>query len=356
MGAVLGFFIVVVGMCTWGGAKLIARGMRASARPPIPPARMANPEGMDRAYAKAANVAAKAPRKVAKAVLVSAGVGLIAAPWIFVYTVLSGLKDLGGGSKGRVLRIRGRARLPELATGDGWGERPVAIEAPLSAHERGVLGELWLTTARMEHASIAAFSQLSLHLSALAAPARLLEATHRAALDEIRHAQACFAVVRAITGVPHTAGPIAALGSSGSSAIDHVRLAVGSIVDGCLAEGIAADVAAHGAARATEPVVRETLAMIAREELTHAELAWDVLAWCLDAGGDRVHAAVAARAAELTRELSPSMPPIAGIADATLVRFGVIDQDTLGTIASTRIAAVQTRATAMLAAPARAAA
>ncbi|MEO8702748.1 MAG: ferritin-like domain-containing protein [Kofleriaceae bacterium] len=348
-------FGLVVTLCTWIGVKLIARGVRASKVPVIPPARTANAEGADAAYATAHRIATRAPRKIGKGVLVSLGAAVIAAPWLFVYGVYKSLGDMDM-TKGRVLRIKNRAQLPELATGEGWSTQDVVLDCTLTAGERRVLGELWLLTARMEHASVAAFSQLSLHLAALGAPARLLTATHTAALEEIRHAEHCFAIARAITGVPHTAGPITALDRGSDSAIDLSRLAIGSLVDGCLAEGIASDVASQSAQRADEPTIRATLAMIGREEAGHAELAWDVLAWCLAHGDDALHHAVATRVEALGNELTPRLPAIANVDDAALSRYGVIDQHSLGAIASARVAAVQQRARRMLAVDTRLAA
>lgn len=348
MGAMLLIFVLAVALCTWGGIKLMARGARASAPPAVPPARVVHVEGRDAVVARARDAATRAPRKLGKGLAVSLGLALIAAPWLLVVWLFRGFSDLDM-TKGRVLRIRNRARLPELATGDGWSAGDLVLDGALTAAEREALGGLWLLTARMEHASVAAFSQLSLHLAALGAPARLLAATHRAALEEIHHAEQCFAIARAITGVAHTAGPIAALDRGGDgAAIDLARLAVGSLVDGCLAEGIAAEVAGHSARRAGEPTIRATLALIAREEAGHAELAWDVLDWCLAQGGAAVHAAVAARVEALGRELAPQLPAIAGVDDAALGHYGVIDQRALGAIASARIAAVQVRARGLL--------
>ena len=341
MELLVAFGLFVVG-CSWVGYKLVKRGLRESKQPPIAPAKIANPEGADAAYAKAADIAARAPRKIGKGLAVTLGLGIIALPWIIVAAIMHSLSNMDM-KKGRVLRIRNRAQLPEPARGDGWSD-DVTLHVELPAPERRVLGELWLLTARMEHASVAAFSQLSLHLSALGAPARLLAATHRAALEEIRHAQACFAIARAITGEPHTAGPIKALGEARDGAIDLTRLAIGSLVDGCVGEGIASDVAARSARDVDEPTLRATLDMIAREEASHAELAWDVLAWCLEQGDASLHRAVAARIDALDAEMSPRLPDLRGVDAAQLARFGVIDQDTIGALASARITAVKTRA------------
>lgn len=344
VGLIIIYVLVVALPCTLLGWALIQAGLRRAEPPAIPPARAA--EG-GHVRPEAAPTTGGPMSDVGRGVAVTFGLGLVVAPWavgIWLYELLR--TPL---TKGRVLRIRNRAQLPELARGDGWAGDAVALERGLTAGERRLIGELWLLTARMEHASVAAFSQLGLHLAALGAPARLLEATHRAALDEIRHARACFAIARAITGAPHSAGPIRALAERRAAAIDLTRLAVGSLVDGCLGEGIAADVAAHGARRAEDRTIREVLEMIARDEAGHAELAWDVLAWCLDQGDAALAGAVEARVAVLGGELSPQLPDLAVDPDA-LAGHGIIDQRSLGDLAGARIAAVQDRARRLLAA------
>lgn len=304
--------------------------------------------GRDPAHPDAKRISSPTTKSILRAAMYSI-ITLLALPVLF-FLALKASFSSGDmlDSKGRVLRIRNRAHLPELATGDGWRSNDVVLETSLTSDERSVIGELWLLSARMEHASVAAFSQLSLHLSALGAPARLLSATHTAALEEIKHAEQCFEIARAITGVAHTAGPIAALDRGAGAAIDLTRLAIGSLVDGCLAEGIASDVAWLSASRAEDPVIRATLTMIAREEAGHAELAWDVLAWCLEQGDDAVHRAVATRVEALSKELTPQLPAITGVDEGTLARYGVIDQRSLGVIASERIIQVKERARGLL--------
>jgi hypothetical protein len=297
------------------------------------------------AFAKAARADGWAWRSF----LVVIGAGIIAAPFAFL-NALSGLASFH--SLGRVLRVRRRAQVAEPAFGDGWSSEleTSGLGGDLTAAERAALGARWLANARMEHASVAAFSQLSLQLAALGAPAHLLAATHRAALEEIEHACASFAIARALTGEPHTAGAIPALRTAGDGGCDLVRLAVDSLVDGCLAEGIAADAAARGAERASESLIRRTMTMIARDEAGHATLAWDILAWCVAHGGARVRAAVAARVAVLDREPTPRVP--AEIGAVALARVGLIDQAALDVLTRRRIAAVQARANDLLAAAA----
>jgi len=81
-----------------------------------------------------------------------------------------------------------------------------------------------------------------------------------------------------------------------------VRLAIESWVDGCLGEGAAAACAAQEATSTTRPDIRSTQQRIAQDEARHAELAWDVLQWSLQAGGrdvrEALHATAAAKPAD----------------------------------------------------------
>jgi hypothetical protein len=55
----------------------------------------------------------------------------------------------------------------------------------------------------------------------------------------------------------------------------------------------------------THAAIAETLARIAQDERQHAELAWDVLRWCVERGGVAVAIAVRRAAAALTVPGSP---------------------------------------------------
>lgn len=283
---------------------------------------------------------------IGKAVRVTAGTGLIG---VGVFS-LAAIYELftSSYSKGRLLRLRGRAHLPELAEGNGWSDGTTPRTDRLSDDERRVLAAAWLTSARMEHASIAAFAQLGLHLAALGASSDLVERTHLAALDELRHARRCYALASAYAGTTWTAGSITALGHGDQTPVDFTRLAVGSLVDGCLAEGVAADVARSGSRTATDSVIQQTLAMIGDDEARHAELAWSVLTWALEAGGEPVQSAVALRVAKLHEELAPRAPDFAGLDVTRLLEHGLSDQGSLAAIAIRRIAAVRARAQGLL--------
>jgi hypothetical protein len=172
----------------------------------------------------------------------------------------------------------------------------------MGAWKRACLGERWLAAARAEHASVPAFRRLRNQLVAAGAPVALVERCDAAAVDEIRHARRCFALARAYSGVDWTAG---ALPCAPEPPVDLSSLAIESLVDGCIGEGIAADLARAGAQRATDPVIRETLMMFANDEAAHAELAWAVVLFCIERGDADVSRSIATAARTLQTSVSP---------------------------------------------------
>lgn len=238
-------------------------------------------------------------------------------------------------TKGRLLRIDGRARLPRRRRGEGWKEDLQLDVSDVPVLDRVVLGELWHLAARMEHASIPAFSKLSLQLAGLGAPDELLTRCHEAAIDEIDHARRCFAVASAFLDQPLTAGPIPELlgarapvaARSREESLTHLALA--SLVDGCLSEGVAAEAARRAAERATNPGIKAVLEVISRDEFVHAALAADVVAFCCEAGGKPVRDAVAAERARLSQRERPSTDPLWVVSEQRLTRHGLLSQHEL---------------------------
>ena len=157
-------------------------------------------------------------------------------------------------------------------------------DAPLPPPEvRAALARLWTESARGEHASVPAFSRLALSLVAAGAPARLVESAHWAALDEIKHARLAFSLASAYAGEPVGPGPLPALQQAPAvTATSLAELAAESLIDGCLLEGVGAEMVRRALLRARDPRVRAALAVIAPDEVSHAALAWDVVQWCCD--------------------------------------------------------------------------
>jgi hypothetical protein len=199
-----------------------------------------------------------------------------------------------GGTCGRPFLVSGTERLARATPRGDWrgAERPLPELGALTATERLALAAHWQAAALMEHASIAAFARFALELLALGAPAELLEQTTRAIQDEQRHATTCFALASAFAGAPTGPGPLPVNGCL--SAVDLESVTVTTFLEGCIGETIAAVEARELSLTAVDPVVRETLARIADDELRHALLAWEFLGWALAKGGgnlaDRAHA------------------------------------------------------------------
>jgi hypothetical protein len=223
----------------------------------------------------------------------------------------------GQSSEGRALRVGGRVITARLApdpaaAAAGWGRSasaPMAVDvASLSLAARAALATAWTERARSEHASVPAFSRLSLTLMAMGAPADLVEATHRAAVEEIGHARLAFGVAEAYAGAPVAPAPLAELlgGAPAVTALSLAELAAESLIDGCLMEGVAAAAAGAASACAADPAVRDALATIAREERSHAELGWAIVSWSCQQGG----AEVARRLRNAIRHALPMRPPL----------------------------------------------
>jgi hypothetical protein len=194
------------------------------------------------------------------------------------------------GGRGRQLRRYGRVLLPRLVPGSDWSGGTGRIDIDESA--RAGLAAQWRENARTEHASVGAFAGLTMDLLVLGAPPELLASAHRDGLDEIRHAQMCLALAAAIDGVDRSPAPFPesrrARVLPRHRVLALARLAVDSLVDGVLHEGVSARTLARLARLAEVPRIRETLAALAADEGRHAAHAWHVVQWCVREGGQPV--------------------------------------------------------------------
>jgi hypothetical protein len=173
---------------------------------------------------------------------------------------------------------------------DPWRALKLRSEA-LPESARRALVEHWTRTAQLEHASVATFSYFSLQLLAIGAPPSLIEDAHRAALDEVKHAELCFALATTYAG--HTIGPRPlAIDVRALTGWDLQSVAVGTVENGCVSETIAALEAEAAAALAHDDVVRAVQLRISDDESRHAELAWRFVRWAAQIGGAPVRAAL----------------------------------------------------------------
>ena len=170
-----------------------------------------------------------------------------------------------------------------------------SLPPPSAASARELAAQTWARDAALECASIAAFVQLAEQLSVAGAPLELVERAIEAAADELEHTRACAALASRWSGRPlHLALPPQRPRPllTGTAALH--RLATESWTDGCIAEGVAARAAQGAAERAREPEAARLQHRIAIDERRHAELAWSILKWSVERGGEDVRAAVRA--------------------------------------------------------------
>lgn len=194
--------------------------------------------------------------------------------------------------EGRPLLINGESVRADVVPRDtGWkGQTPEGSLADLTADERALIGAMWLRAAEQEHASIASFGRFALELLRFGAPSALVVAAHTAALDEVRHAEACFALAARYTSAEVGPGALP-VPTHLPLAKDLAALAAAVVEEGCVGETIAAMFAAEQRSYATDSQVQHALDAIMREEATHAELAWATLKWAVSQGGEPVRKA-----------------------------------------------------------------
>jgi hypothetical protein len=215
--------------------------------------------------------------------------------------------------RGRQLRRFGRVLLPPSETGGAWAARSIGVDVPEEV--RAALAAQWRENGKTEHASVAAFARLTLDLMALGAPPALIVGAQEDALEEIRHTELCFSLARAIDGHAESPGPfpeaqrVATLPRARTLAL--ARLAVDSLLDGALHEGVSARVLAKLAKRCEAPAVGAMLKAIAADEGRHAAHGWDVVEWCLVEGGAPVESALLGALQVLPATMKSPLPGVA---------------------------------------------
>ncbi|MDP9036920.1 MAG: ferritin-like domain-containing protein [Myxococcota bacterium] len=182
------------------------------------------------------------------------------------------------------------------------GRRPEGLPANERLRAGDAVARYLAEMAWLEAASVPAFERLTRELEAHGAPQRLREATRRAALDEVRHADRIGALAARCGGVVDRPR-VEALGVRSLE-----EIAIENAIEGCVRETFGAAVAAVQAERAGDAGFREAMKPIARDEARHAQLSWELAEW-LDGKLDedarrRVSLARRRGAEELWRETS----------------------------------------------------
>jgi hypothetical protein len=239
-------------------------------------------------------------------VLQAVGVGLMSA-----FGVLVAFFGTFGMSRGRQLRKNGKVLLPPLSPNGAWAELP--LEGAIPADVRAAVAARWRENGRTEHASVAAFARLTMDLMALGAPPELIYSANRDARDEIRHAELCFSLAKALDGEEGGPGPFPEAQTArhlpSNRTLALAKLAVDSLIDGALHEGLSARIIAQLAKRCEAPAIRALLLELAADEGRHSAHGWDVVEWCLAEGGAPVSHALRGAAAILPEHPSTDLPP-----------------------------------------------
>ncbi len=184
----------------------------------------------------------------------------------------------GCAAVGRPLVVEGEVRFAPVACRRDWS-RAQDVTAPDDA-ERADVASRWAHIGAMEHASVASFARFAMDLLAFGAPPELVAGASSAMLDEIEHARLAYGLASAYAESALGPGPLDVGGARGAA--DIVELAIATFLEGCIAEGAAAAEAVVAASTARDPAVVAVLDRIAREEATHAELAWKTIAWAIE--------------------------------------------------------------------------
>ncbi len=224
-----------------------------------------------------------------------------------------GLLLSSDGLHGRPLRRRGAPVLPEAGPSDGepsWSMEPAETDWAssangLSANLRAAVAEGWLEDARTEHASVAAFSRLSLDLLAISAPPALVLRAHEAAIDEVHHARIGYAIASAYARQKLEPLGYGAAASLEPREVDLALVARESLLEGVVGEGACADLLRRGSTKVDSHVLALHMARLAADEGRHAELAKDIVRFCVAKAGPSLIVSLVEAVSAATRSSLP---------------------------------------------------
>jgi hypothetical protein len=184
------------------------------------------------------------------------------------------------------------ARGDWLVEPDAFIAKTAAYVPALDSATAAALARDWLHDGCEEHASIAAFARFTMHLMSVGAPPEMIVASQQAALDEVNHARACFALARRYGGRSLGPGALSLEGAMPPATL--VDIAALAAEEGCVGETLGVLLAEEQLAGTTDPLVRSLLvrANVLDDERRHAELAWAFVHWAILQGGEPVRRAV----------------------------------------------------------------
>lgn len=154
------------------------------------------------------------------------------------------------------------------------GRRPPGlcdIRQRVNGHH--ALARYFARAARLEAASVEAFTIVERELVANGLPRAMRDALREAAHDEVRHAHDTGRLAERYGSRAH------AMKMSRTSARSLAEIAADNAIEGCVGESYAAFIAHIQASHARDPELRRVLTSIAHEETRHAALSWQLADW-----------------------------------------------------------------------------
>jgi hypothetical protein len=209
------------------------------------------------------------------------------------------------------------------------GHSRLTDQAALALHRdlRRALADFWRLQGETEHSAVVAYQDVARRLAMLDAPDDLVHRSMVAAEQSALACDRCFELAGRYLGRSMEPGRLRRpLRLPRSRATERSSIAVETLRDGVLQEAYASRMAAARATRATDVRSAEVMRLMARDGAAHAAKARDVLAWCLDAGGAPVRAAVRQAVAELP-DRGPGFVVPFGLDARRLADHGQFDAD-----------------------------
>ena len=185
-----------------------------------------------------------------------------------------------------------------------WRE---STASSLTDAERVLLADTWRRRSQAEFLAISTFAVLSMDLCAARAPADVLSLTHRAAIDEVRHAELCARLASIYSGRDELPPPGLSDLPDDPKRPKRDQAVANALLVSCVAETVATVVLATVRQDVEDPVVDAVLEQLYADEVQHARLGWAYLAANVRDGGDRF------------REVAAEMIPIAVAGAANVV-------------------------------------
>ncbi len=183
----------------------------------------------------------------------------------------------------------------QSASDQSCGRRPEGFRAPPSRSQ--TIGDLLADAALLERASVDAFAHMVNELTYHNAPQSLIARSKEAKRDEVRHAKVMATLAKA-----HGSSPPQYRGLR-QRLRPLKEIAIENMVEGCIRETYGALIALHQGRNAKDKAIANAMSTIAKDELSHAALSWDVHQWIMTELSDDDARALQAAAQEAIAKL-----------------------------------------------------